>query len=858
MRETFDITGMTCAACSARVQKAAGEVPGVACAKVNLLKNSMELDYDGSPETAAAVVEAIERSGYGAERRSRAGEKGAAAKEERPGAAAERAIREKRDQLVVSAVFSVPLFYVAMGPMFGWPQPPFLAGEANLMAQGLTQLLLCAPILFVNRHYFITGFKTLAHRAPNMDSLIALGSAASAAWSVAQLYRMAWAVGSGDAVTLHAAAHNLYFDSAGMILTLITLGKFFEARAKGRTTDAIAALMDLAPKTAVVVRDGAEVEVPTEDVRVGERVIVRAGASIPVDGVVLEGAAAVDESAITGESVPRELGPGDHVTGATVSTRGWIAVEARAVGDDTTLAGIIRLVDEATSSKAPIERMADKIAGVFVPVVIVIAAMTFVAWLALAGDVATALTHAISILVISCPCALGLATPTAIMVGTGRGAANGILIKSAESLETACRVDAIVLDKTGTVTAGEPRVTDVRLVEGVSEGDLVRVAAALERKSEHPLAGAICAYADERCPGADGGARVERFEQVPGGGLSALVDGAPVLAGNARLMAARGVALGELASAAEALADDGKTPLFFSANGRALGMIAVADPVKPTSAAAIARLRAMGARTVLLTGDQERTAAAVARQVGVDEVIAGVLPAQKEAKVRELQDAGHVVAMVGDGINDAPALARADVGVAIGAGTDVAISSADVVLMRSDPADVATAMELSRATMRNIKQNLFWALFYNAICIPVAAGALSPWGVTLNPMIGAAAMGFSSVFVVSNALRLRTWKPSERVTPAAPAVVEIESVSVDVVESAERKEPTMTKTLNVTGMMCQHCVAHVKKALEGVDGVSSVDVSLEAGTATVEAADSVADEALVAAVVDAGYEAAVA
>ncbi|MCR8907198.1 heavy metal translocating P-type ATPase [Thermophilibacter sp. ET337] len=858
MRETFDITGMTCAACSARVQKAAGEVPGVACANVNLLKNSMELDYDGSPETAAAVVEAIERSGYGAERRSRAGEKGAAAKEERPGAAAERAIREKRDQLVVSAVFSVPLFYVAMGPMFGWPQPPFLAGEANLMAQGLTQLLLCAPILFVNRHYFITGFKTLAHRAPNMDSLIALGSAASAAWSVAQLYRMAWAVGSGDAVTLHAAAHNLYFDSAGMILTLITLGKFFEARAKGRTTDAIAALMDLAPKTAVVVRDGAEVEVPTEDVRVGERVIVRAGASIPVDGVVLEGAAAVDESAITGESVPRELGPGDHVTGATVSTRGWIAVEARAVGDDTTLAGIIRLVDEATSSKAPIERMADKIAGVFVPVVIVIAAVTFVAWLALAGDVATALTHAISILVISCPCALGLATPTAIMVGTGRGAANGILIKSAESLETACRVDAIVLDKTGTVTAGEPRVTDVRLVEGVSERDLVRAAAALERKSEHPLAGAICAYADERCPGADGGARVERFEQVPGGGLSALVDGTPVLAGNARLMAARGVALGELASAAEALADDGKTPLFFSANGRALGMIAVADPVKPTSAAAIARLRAMGARTVLLTGDQERTAAAVARQVGVDEVIAGVLPAQKEAKVRELQEAGHVVAMVGDGINDAPALARSDVGVAIGAGTDVAISSADVVLMRSDPADVATAMELSRATMRNIKQNLFWALFYNAICIPVAAGALSPWGVTLNPMIGAAAMGFSSVFVVSNALRLRTWKPGERVTPAAPAVVEIESVSVDVVESAERKEPTMTKTLNVTGMMCQHCVAHVKKALEGVEGVSSVDVSLEAGTATVEAADSVADEALVAAVVDAGYEAAVA
>ena len=859
MRETFDITGMTCAACSARVQKAAGGVPGVACANVNLLKNSMELDYDGSPETAAAVVEAIEESGYGASRRARTGEKGAVPAE-RPGAAAERAIREKRNQLIVSAIFSVPLFYVAMGPMFGWPQPAALAGAANLVALGLTPLLLCAPILFVNRHYFITGFRTLAHRAPNMDSLIALGSAASAAWSVAQLYRMAWAVGAGDATTLHAAAHSLYFDSAGMILTLITLGKFFEARAKGRTTDAIAALMDLAPKTATVVRDGGETEVPTEDVRVGERVIVRAGESVPVDGVVLEGAAAVDESAITGEPVPREVVPGDRVTGATVSTRGWFAMEARAVGDDTTLAGIIRLVDEATSSKAPIERMADRIAGVFVPVVIAIAAVTFVAWLALAGDVATALTHAISILVISCPCALGLATPTAIMVGTGRGAANGILIKSAEALETACNVDAVVLDKTGTVTAGAPRVTDVRLVEGVAEKDLLRVAAALERKSEHPLAGAICAYADERFPGADAGASVAGFEQVPGGGLSALVGGAPALAGNARLMEARGVGLGSLADEAAALADDGKTPLFFSAGGRALGMIAVADPVKPTSAQAIARLRAMGARTVLLTGDQERTAAAVARRVGVDEVIAGVLPAQKEAKVRELQEAGHVVAMVGDGINDAPALARADVGIAIGAGTDVAISSADVVLMHSDPADVATAMELSRATMRNIKQNLFWALFYNAICIPVAAGALSPWGVTLNPMIGAAAMGFSSVFVVSNALRLRTWKPAERpestATPVAEVSVTVEDVPVPARD--EREEPTMTKTLNVTGMMCQHCVAHVKKALEGVEGVSSVSVDLEAGTATVEAAEGVADDALVAAVVDAGYEASVA
>ena len=850
MKETFDIEGMTCAACSARVQKAASGVDGVACANVNLLKNSMELDYDGAPETAAAVVEAIERSGYGARRRApRTSGTRATEPAERPGAVAERAITEKRSQLVVSAIFSVPLFYVAMGPMFGWPQPAALAGEQGMMAAALTQLLLCAPILVANRHYFVTGFRTLAHRAPNMDSLIALGSAASAVWSVAQLYRMALGYGSGDLSAVHAAAHNLYFDSAGMILTLITLGKYFEARAKGRTTDAITALMDLAPKTATVLRDGSEVVVPVEDVAVGERVVVRAGEAVPVDGVVVEGSAAVDESAITGESVPAEKGVGARVTGATVSTSGWFVMEARAVGDDTTLAGIIRLVDEATSSKAPIERTADRIAGVFVPVVIAIAAVTLVAWTVIAGDFATALTHAISILVISCPCALGLATPTAIMVGTGRGAANGILIKSAEALETACRVDAVVLDKTGTVTAGSPVVTDVRLASGVGEKDLARVAGALERKSEHPLAAAVCAYVDERHPGADASARVADFAQVPGGGLSATVDGAPALAGNARLMAARGVRLEELAGSAEALAAEGKTALFFSLDGRALGMVAVADPVKPTSAAAVSRLRAMGVRTVLLTGDQEATAAAVARKVGVDEVIAGVLPAQKEEKVRELQRSGHVVAMVGDGINDAPALARADVGVAIGAGTDVAIGSADVVLMHSDPADVATAMELSRATMRNIRQNLFWALFYNAICIPVAAGALSPWGVTLNPMIGAAAMGFSSVFVVTNALRLRTWKPAKPQSAPAPADVHIESA---------RKDTAMTRTLNVTGMMCQHCVAHVTKALEGVAGVSSVSVSLEDGTATVEAAEDVADEALVAAVVDAGYEAEVA
>ena len=865
MRETFDIQGMICAACSARVQRAASDVPGVTEANVNLLKNSMELDFDGTDATAAAVVAAIEGAGYGALRRSAAGRGGASASAPAPGELARKAADEKFRQLVVSLAFSVPLFYVAMGPMFGWPEVPGLDGMDNMMAAALTQLLLCVPILLVNRHYFVTGFKTLWHRAPNMDTLIALGSAASFAYSVVSLYRMAWAFGAMDMTAAHEAMHGLYLDSAGMILALIDLGKYFEARAKGKTCDAIAALMDLAPKTATVVRDGAEVSVPTEDVRAGERVIVRAGQSVPVDGVVLEGSASIDESAITGEPVPVEKGVGDRVTAATVSGRGWIVVEATAVGEDTTLAGIIRLVDEATSSKAPIERMADKIAGVFVPVVMAIAAVAFVAWMAISGDFATALNHAISILVISCPCALGLATPTAIMVGTGRGAENGVLIKSAEALETACSVDYVVLDKTGTVTAGKPRVTDVELAADVTEADLVRVAAALERKSEHPLAEAVCAYADETHPGVDAGASVEGFEQVAGGGLAGAVDGRRVLAGNVRLMEKSGVDLGGLAWRADALAAEAKTPLFFAADGRAIGLVAVADPVKPTSAEAISRLRALGAKTLLLTGDARLTAEAVARKVGVDEVMADVLPSQKELRVRELQRAGHRVAMVGDGINDAPALARADVGIAIGAGTDVAIGSADVVLMRSDPADVALAMELSRATMRNIRQNLFWALFYNSICIPVAAGVLVPWGITLNPMIGAAAMGFSSVFVVGNALRLRTWKRSERkgrgATPAAaPAVTVTETGAEAGTEAATQPEgrTTMEKKLNVEGMMCQHCVAHVKGALEGVEGVGEVTVDLEAGTATAACAEGVTDEALIAAVKGAGYEASMA
>lgn len=876
MKQTFDITGMTCAACSARVGKAASGVPGVTEANVNLLKNSMELDYDGNPKTAQAVVAAIEEAGYGASPRQEAS--GAASRSSfvDPREGAQKAIEAKKKQLIWSIVFGVPLFYLAMGPMLGWPEVPGLAGMQGMMASAVTQLLLATCVLFVNRSYFVMGFKTLSHLSPNMDSLIAIGSAASYAYSLVGVYQMALALGAADLEGAHyAMMHSLYFDSAGTILVLITLGKYFEARAKGKTTSAISALMDLAPKTARVRRDGQEVEVATDEVRVGDIVVVRAGESVPVDGIIREGSASIDESAITGEPVPAEKGAGDRVTGATVSQRGWFAMEATAVGDDTALASIIRLVDEATSSKAPIERQADKIAGVFVPVVMAIAAVTFLGWIAVfaPGDFATAFNHAVSVLVISCPCALGLATPTAIMVGTERGAKVGILIKSAEALEGACDLDTVVLDKTGTITEGKPRVTDVRLAAGVDEVELARVAAALERKSEHPLAQAVCDYVDETHAGADKDVDSAGFEQVAGGGVRAQVDGAPAIAGNARLMASAGVDVSALAPQADELAAQAKTPLYFALGGRALGLLGVADVVKETSASAVARLRRMGVRTIMLTGDQAKTAKAVARQVGVDEVVAGVLPSQKEQKVRELQGQGHKVAMVGDGINDAPALARADVGIAIGAGTDVAISSADVVLMHSDPADVATAIELSHATMRDIRQNLFWALFYNAICIPVAMGVLSPLGVTLNPMVGAAAMGFSSVFVVSNALRLFAWKPSQADekdaapvdTKVIPAVAEhdvapaAEVKNATAAEAAANERSTaMEKKLNVEGMMCDHCVAHVTKALEGVPGVSSAKVSLADKNAVVEAAPEVTDEALVAAVKDAGYEATVA
>lgn len=899
MKQTFDVTGMTCAACSARVEKASSKVDGVQQATVNLLKNSMEVEYDGNPDTLSAICAAVEKAGYGATPRLDAGLAGGAsasgsAAELAPSGmapasfgnarqeAAAKEAKQVRTRLVVSFVFTIPLFYLSMGHMFGWPLPSVFLGSENVMVFALTQFLLLLPVIFVNFKFFRVGFTTLFHGGPNMDSLIALGSTASTVYGIAALYRIGAALGAGDSASAHAAAMDLYFESAAMILTLITLGKYFEARAKGKTTDAISKLMDLSPKTALRRNpDGSEEEIPAERVRPGDVLVVKAGEGVPVDGVVVEGSGTVDESVITGESIPVEKTAGDEVTGATINRTGWFAMRAQRVGADTTLAGIIRLVDEATSSKAPIEKMADKISGVFVPVVIGIALVTFAVWLLAGGTIADAVSHAISVLVISCPCALGLATPTAIMVGTGRGATSGILVKSAEALETACAVKTVVLDKTGTITKGEPQVTDVISVGGAYE-TLVALALSLEQKSEHPLAQAVVAYARE-C-GVQGqnakASAVEDFRQIPGGGVSGACAGEKCMAGNARLMAENGVDISSVTQRAEQLADEGKTVLYFARAGKLAGVIAVADVVKPASAAAIARLEQMGVNTVMLTGDNERTAAAIQKQVGVGRVIAGVKPEGKEQVVRELSQHGRV-AMVGDGINDAPALARADVGIAIGAGTDIAIESADVVLMHSDLADVPAAIGLSRATMRNIKQNLFWALFYNAICIPVAAGVLSGIGFNLNPMIAAAAMSLSSVCVVSNALRLRTWRPQPlTVIPSdggsngavhGVAVVELadqgdrgsirpegkrlaELNSKKEMESTE-KEIVMEKTLHVEGMMCQHCVARVKKTLEALDGVEEAIVDLDGKKATVRLSADVSDDVLVQAVVAQDYEA---
>ncbi|WP_394968467.1 heavy metal translocating P-type ATPase [Candidatus Allofournierella merdipullorum] len=844
MKQKFDVTGMSCAACSAAVERAVNKLEGVDAAQVNLLANSMQVEYDAAAVTEADICAAVEKAGYGASPVVPAG-KAAPAKAAPGEDPAEVELRSMKQRLAVSLAFLIPLMYVSMGHMMGLPLPAFFHGREGAVTFALTQFLLVLPIMYVNRKFYVVGFKSLWHRSPNMDSLIALGSAAAVVYGLFALYRIGWGLGTGDMELVDRYRMDLYFESAGTILTLITLGKFLEARAKGRTGAAIRALMDLAPDTALVLRDGTEVEIPAEEVAVGDTVVIKPGMRIPVDGTVLTGLSSVDESAVTGESIPAEKAPGARVIAASINRSGSFTFRAEKVGGDTTLAQIIALVQDAGATKAPIAKLADKVSGVFVPVVIAIALVSFGVWLALGQTMEFALARAISVLVISCPCALGLATPVAIMVGTGKGARLGILYKNAEALENAHKIDTVVLDKTGTITEGKPAVTDLLPAPGVDKTELLRVAAALEKPSEHPLAEAILtAVGDMPLPEA------ERFEALPGRGVRAFVNGREHLAGNLRLMEEQGVDAAWAASEAERLAKEGKTPLYFAAEGKLLGLVAAADPVKPTSAAAIGELQAMGLKVIMLTGDNARTAEAIRAKLGIEQVVAEVLPQDKEAQVRALQQQGRRVAMVGDGINDAPALTRADVGVAIGAGTDVAIDSADVVLMRSDLWDLVNALRLSRATIRNIRENLFWAFFYNSIGIPVAAGALYGFGLVLNPMLGAAAMSLSSVCVVSNALRLNFFKPKQAGVSGLPQNNE------SCAQNAQPKgEPVMTeKTIHIEGMACGHCTARVEKALAGVAGVASVKADLEGKCAKVTLNAPVEDAVLTATVTDAGYE----
>lgn len=831
MTEQFAVTGMTCAACSAHVEKAVSRLSGVQSAPVNLMLGSMTVTYDEKAVTEGDIIAAVKAAGYGASPASQT-DQGQLRRDQ------DAALRRRKKHLIWSVVFLVPLFYLSMGHMMGLPLPQVLHTHPLLLA--CLQLALVIPILILNRNYFTVGFSRLVKLSPNMDSLVAVGAAAGLVYSLIEMGLLAAGQVSG--------MPDLYFESAGMILTLVTVGKYLEERSRGKTTGAISALLALAPESAVVRRQGQELTIPTEEIVAGDTVIVRQGGRIPVDGVITDGHAAVDESAITGESLPVEKVPGDAVTSATVTSSGYLELRATRVGGDTTLSQIIRLMEEAASSKAPISRLADRISGIFVPAVMAISLTAALLWAFVGGmDVRFCLSIAIAVLVISCPCALGLATPVAIMVGTGQAAQQGILIKSAESLELLHKVQTVVLDKTGTVTMGQPRVTDILCAPGVTEEELLCVAASAEKPSEHPLAHAIVEESQARhiplCPVSD-------FRSVPGGGIQAALSGEAVLAGNAGYLAQNGVSLAAMEADAHRLAEDGKTPLFFAESGRLLGCIAVADVVKPDSAKAIAALRRMGRRVVLLTGDNQRTANAIARQIGVDQVIAQVLPQDKAKCAAQLQQQGQRVAMVGDGVNDAPALAQADVGLAIGAGTDIAIESADVVLMKSSLLDIPSAMDLSRAVLRNIKQNLFWAFFYNSIGIPVAAGVLYPaLHLTLNPMLAAAAMSLSSVCVVSNALRLRGWKPPVFPDQPAPTAPLPESA---VFQSQGKEENTVNKTIHIDGMMCTHCTGRVEKALNDLPGVAAT-VDLDSKSAAVTCTPDVSDDTLRQAVEDAGY-----
>ena len=831
MTEQFAVTGMTCAACSAHVEKAVSRLSGVQSAPVNLMLGSMTVTYDEKAVTESDIIAAVKAAGYGASPASQT-DQGQLRRDQ------DAALCRRKKHLIWSVVFLVPLFYLSMGHMMGLPLPQVLHTHPLLL--GCLQLALVIPILILNRNYFTVGFSRLVKLSPNMDSLVAVGAAAGLVYSLIEMGLLAAGQVSG--------MPDLYFESAGMILTLVTVGKYLEERSRGKTTGAISALLALAPESAMVRRQGQELTIPTEEIVAGDTVIVRQGGRIPVDGVITDGHAAVDESAITGESLPVEKVPGDAVTSATVTSSGYLELRATRVGGDTTLSQIIRLMEEAASSKAPISRLADRISGIFVPTVMAISLTAALLWAFVGGmDVRFCLSIAIAVLVISCPCALGLATPVAIMVGTGQAAQQGILIKSAESLELLHKVQTVVLDKTGTVTMGQPRVTDILCAPGVTEEELLCVAASAEKPSEHPLAHAIVEESQARhiplCP-------VSGFRSVPGGGIQTTLSGEAVLAGNAGYLAQNGVSLAAMEADAHRLAEDGKTPLFFAESGRLLGCVAVADVVKPDSAKAIAALRRMGRRVVLLTGDNQRTANSIARQIGVDQVIAQVLPQDKAKCVAQLQQQGQRVAMVGDGVNDAPALAQADVGLAIGAGTDIAIESADVVLMKSSLLDIPAAMDLSRAVLRNIKQNLFWAFFYNSIGIPVAAGVLYPaLHLTLNPMLAAAAMSLSSVCVVSNALRLRGWKPPVFPDQPAPTAPLPESA---VFQSQGKEENTVNKTIHIDGMMCAHCTGRVEKALNDLPGVEAT-VDLDSKSAAVTCTPDVSDDTLRQAVEDAGY-----
>lgn len=879
MKERFDVTGMTCSACSSHVEKSVGKLTGVEHVSVNLLTNSMQVEFDENKLDTAGIIKAVEDAGYGAavkDEHAKSGAKtsGQSGSQENNGlSAVEQNVKNMKKRLIVSLIFWIPLMYVSMGHMiYQWlniPMPPFtmnfLHGNENAITYAFTQFLLLLPILIANQKYFKNGFKTLWHRSPNMDSLIAIGAGAAILYGIFAIYRIGYAMGHGDMAVVHQYAHDLYFESAGTILTLITIGKYLETKSKGKTSEAITKLLNLAPKTVTVVRDGVEQVVDAADVGKGEIFLVKPGESVAVDGIVLEGKSSFDESAITGESIPVPKQEGDTIVSASMNKSGLIRAKATKVGEDTTIAQIIRLVEEASSSKAPIAKMADKIAGVFVPTVITIALITGIIWLISGATFEFAMSTAIAVLVISCPCALGLATPVAIMVGTGKGAENGILIKSGDALETAHQIDTVVLDKTGTITQGKPVVTDIICAAGknADKTQLLQIAGSLEKGSEHPLAEAIVNYCVTNNISLE---KVTDFNALFGKGIEGTVSGTHYFAGNEKMMEEKGISLStEQKNQIQALAKQGRTPLLFADEKQFLGIVAVADVVKPTSKEAVQKFRDYGIHVIMLTGDNEVTAQAIKEQVGIDEVIAGVLPTQKEEKISALKQAGHKVAMIGDGVNDAPALASADVGIAIGAGTDVAIESADIVLMKNDLLDAVGAVKLSKAVIRNIKENLFWAFFYNSIGIPLAAGVLYPlFQIKLNPMFGAAAMSLSSVCVVSNALRLRWVKlhdakktqsePHQDVAASTIADINQHNALDNNIKSTnnDKGESTMTTTISIEGMMCAHCQAHVEKALKEVAGVTEVTVSLENKNAVVTGDASV--EALKQAVVDAGYE----